>query len=262
MLRAMWSAASGMQAQQLQIDTIAHNLANVNTNGFKKSRAEFQDLLYQTMVAPGTTSSATTVTPSGIQLGLGVRPGAVKKLFGQGDVAKTDNPLDLMVEGRGFFKVLLPDGTTAYTRDGAFARDQNGQLVNSLGYTVDPAVTIPPDATTIRVGVDGTVSVTQAGQQTATQVGQLELANFPNESGLLAMGNNLFQATEASGNAVDGTPGFDGLGQLSQGFLEVSNVSIVNELVSLITAQRAYELNTRSIRAGDEMLQQLNQVIR
>ncbi|ANM30552.1 flagellar basal body rod protein FlgG [Acidobacteria bacterium Mor1] len=262
MLRAMWSAASGMHAQQLQIDTIANNLANVNTNGFKRSRAEFQDLLYQTVIAPGTQSSATTQTPSGIQLGLGVRPGAVKKLFGQGDVAKTDNPLDVMVEGQGFFKVLLPDGNTAYTRDGAFATDANGQLVNSQGYQVDPAITIPPDATTIRIGLDGTVSVTQPGQQAATQVGQMELANFPNPSGLISQGNNLYLATEASGNAVDGTPGLDGLGALSQGFLEVSNVSIVNELVNMITAQRAYELNTRSIKAGDEMLQQLNNIIR
>ncbi len=262
MLRAMWSAASGMHAQQLQIDTIAHNLANVNTNGFKRSRAEFQDLLYQTVTAPGTASSTTTQTPSGIQLGLGVRTGAVKKLFGQGSVAKTDNPLDVMIEGQGFFRVLLPDGNTGYSRDGAFATDQNGQLVTSQGYQVDPAITIPPDATSIRIGLDGTVSVTQQGQQAATQVGQLELSSFPNPSGLLSLGDNLYLPTEASGTAVDGTPGLDGLGELSQGFLEVSNVSIVNELVNMITAQRAYELNTRSIKAGDEMLQQLNNIIR
>ncbi len=262
MQRAMWSAASGMQAQQVQIDTIAHNLANVNTNGFKRSRAEFQDLLYQTLRAPGASSSSVTRNPAGIQLGMGSRTGSIKKLFSQGDVRKTDNPLDLTIQGQGFLKVLMPDGALAYTRDGAFTANAEGQLVNFQGYPLDPPITLPPDALTITVGADGTVSVTQPGQTTPTEVGQVELANFVNPSGLLSLGGNLLQPTEASGTAVDGTPGLDGLGTLSQGFLEISNVSIVNELVNMIAAQRAYDLNTRAIRAADEMMQQLNNMIR
>ncbi|HEU4401280.1 MAG TPA: flagellar basal-body rod protein FlgG [Candidatus Polarisedimenticolia bacterium] len=262
MQRALWSAASGMQAQQLQIDTIANNLANVNTNGFKRSRAEFQDLLYQTITAPGAPSSATTRNPAGLQLGLGVKPGSVKKIFGQGDFKKTDNPLDVVIQGQGFFKVLLPDGTLSYTRDGAFTTNRDGQLVNAQGYTLDPPVTLPPDTLSVTVGADGTVSVTQPGQAAATQVGQIELGNFVNPTGLLSLGGNLFQPTGASGDAVDGTPGLDGLGTIGQGFLEVSNVSIVSELVDMIAAQRAYELNSRAIRASDEMMQQLNSLVR
>jgi flagellar basal-body rod protein FlgG len=262
MQRALWSAASGMAAQQLQIDTIANNLANVNTNGFKRSRAEFQDLLYQTITAPGASSSSTTRNPAGVQLGLGAKPGSVKKIFGQGDFKKTDNPFDVVIQGQGFFKVLLPDGTTAYTRDGAFTSDRDGQLVNSQGYALDPAITLPTDALTVTIGADGTVSVTQPGQTTPTEIGQIELANFVNPTGLLALGGNLFRPTAASGDAVDGTAGTDGLGTLQQGFLEVSNVSIVNELVDMIAAQRAYELNSKAIRASDEMMQQVNGLIR
>jgi flagellar basal-body rod protein FlgG len=217
MQRAVWSAASGMQAQQLQIDTIANNLANVNTAGFKRSRAEFQDLLYQTVTAPGARSSSTTRTPGGIQLGLGARPSAVKKIFSQGDLKGTANPLDLAIEGAGFFKVLRPDGT---------------------------------------------VSVTQPGQAAQTEVGQLELAGFVNPTGLLSLGGNLFQPTESSGDATDGTPGLDGLGLLAQGYLEISNVSVVTELVDMIAAQRAYELNSRTIQAADDMMQQVNNIIR
>jgi flagellar basal-body rod protein FlgG len=262
MQRAVWSAASGMQAQQLQIDTIANNLANVNTAGFKRSRAEFQDLLYQTVTAPGARSSSTTRSPAGIQLGLGSKPSSVKKIFSQGDLKTTGNPLDLAIEGAGFFKVLRPDGTTAYTRDGALTADADGQLVNAEGYPLDPPVTIPPDALTVSVGRDGTVSVTQPWQSTTTEVGQLELANFVNPTGLLSLGGNLFQPTEASGDAVDGTPGLDGLGLLSQGYLEISNVSVVTELVDMIAAQRAYELNSRTIRAADDMMAQVNQIVR
>jgi flagellar basal-body rod protein FlgG len=262
MLRALWSAASGMQAQQLQIDTIANNLANVNTNGFKRSRSEFQDLLYQTVTAPGVRSSSSTRNPAGIQLGLGAKPGSVKKLFSQGDFKRTENPLDLVVQGRGFFKVLMPDGTTSYTRDGAFTADRDGQLVTSQGYLLDPPVTVPPDTLSITVAPDGTVSVTQPGQSTATEIGQIELANFVNPSGLLSMGGNLYQATAGSGDSVDGTPGLDGLGTIAQGFLEISNVSIVNELVDMIAAQRAYELNSRAVKAADEMLQRVNTLSR
>lgn len=262
MQRAIWSAASGMQAQQLQIDTIANNLANVNTTGFKRSRAEFQDLLYQTVAAPGAASSKSTRRPSGIQLGLGVKPAAVKKEFSQGDMKKTDNPLDLVIEGRGFFKLLQADGTVAYTRDGSFTANENGELTNALGLLLDPPITLPSDALTVEVGRDGTVSVTQPGQNAGAQVGQIELASFVNPTGLVSLGGNLFQPTDASGDALDGTPGLEGLGSVAQGFLEVSNVSIVNELVDMITAQRAYELNSRTVRSADEMMQQLNNVIR
>ncbi|MFQ5718809.1 MAG: flagellar basal-body rod protein FlgG [Acidobacteriota bacterium] len=262
MQRALWTAASGMASQQLNVDTIANNLANVNTTGFKRSRAEFRDLLYQTVTAPGTSSSTTTVSPAGIQLGHGVRPAAVKKLFSQGEFKKTDNPLDLIVQGDGFFQVIQPDGTTAYTRDGALTSDRDGNLVNSEGFLLDPPITLPPDTLSITVGADGTVSVVQPGQTTATQVGNIELANFVNPSGLIALGGNLFQPSEASGDPITGTPGQDGLGSLAEGFLEISNVSIVNELVELIAAQRAYELNSRSVRAADEMLQQINQLVR
>jgi flagellar basal-body rod protein FlgG len=262
MERALWSAASGMQAQQMQIDTIANNLANVNTNGFKRSRAEFQDLLYQTVAAPGTSSSQTTRRAAGIQLGLGTRPASVKKLFSQGDFKNTENPLDFVIQGQGFFKVLQPDGTLAYTRDGAFTANRDGQLVNSQGYTLDPPITLPTDTLSVTVGADGTVSVTQPGQSSATDVGQIELSNFVNPTGLLSLGGNLYQPTAGSGDAVDGTPGLDGLGALAQGFLEVSNVSIVNELVDMIAAQRAYELNSRAVKAADEMMQQVNGLVR
>jgi flagellar basal-body rod protein FlgG len=262
MQRAIWSAASGMQAQQLQIDTIANNLANVNTNGFKRSRAEFHDLLYQTVIAPGARTSTTTRVPAGVQLGLGARPAAVKKLFSQGDAKKTDNPLDLMIEGQGFFKILQPDGSIAFSRDGAFTADQDGQLVTASGYPLDPPITLPPDALTMKIAPDGTVSVTQPGVATATEIGQIELASFVNPSGLLGLGSNQFRQTDASGDPLEGTPGLDGLGTLTQGFLEVSNVSIVNELVDMIAAQRAYELNSKAIRAADDMMTQVNGIVR
>jgi flagellar basal-body rod protein FlgG len=258
----MWSAASGMHAQQLQIDTIANNLANVNTNGFKRSRAEFRDLLYETINAPGAPSSASTRAVAGIQLGLGVRPGSVKKLFSQGDFKNTNNPLDLVVQGQGFFKILMPDGTTAYTRDGAFTSNRDGQLVTSQGHLLDPPITLPPDSLSLNIGADGTVSATQPGQASPVELGQIELANFVNPTGLLSLGGNLYQPTEASGDAIDGTPGLDGLGTLGQGFLEISNVSIVTELVDMIAAQRSYELNSRTVRAADEMMQQINNLVR
>jgi flagellar basal-body rod protein FlgG len=261
-MKAMWTAASGMHAQQMQVDTISNNLANVNTNGFKRSRAEFHDLLYQTFQAPGTPSSNITRNPSGIQLGLGVQPGAIKKSFAQGDFKNTGNPLDLVVKGSGFFRVLMPDGSLGYTRDGAFTADNEGQLVTARGYLLDPPITLPPDTLSVTVGVDGTVSVIQPEQAQPTELGQIELTNFVNPAGLASLGGNLFRETASSGDPIDGTPGLDGLGTLSQGFLELSNVSIVTELVDLISAQRAYELNSRAVQASDEMLQQLNGLVR
>ena len=261
MERSLWTAAAGMAAQQTNLDVIANNLANVNTTGFKKSRAEFQDLLYQTILAPGTASSASTNIPTGVQVGLGARTAAVKRLFQQGDFKPTDNPLDMVIEGGGFFTVLRPDGTQAYTRDGAFTVDENGNVVNALGYQLDPPITIPQDSLGVTIGRDGTVSARLA-DGTVTQLGNIELANFINSAGLQSQGNNLFIPSIASGDAVTGTPGQDGLGEISQGFLETSNVSIVTELVDMISAQRAYELNSRAIRTADEMLQQLAQLVR
>lgn len=261
MQRALWTAAAGMSVQQLNMDVIANNLANVNTTGFKRSRAEFHDLLYQTINAAGTASSQSTNLPSGIQIGLGAKTAAVKRLFQQGDFKATENPLDVVIEGDGFFKVNRPDGTVAYTRDGAFTTDENGTVVNSLGYTLDPPLTLPQDAKALTIGRDGTVSV-KVADGTTTQLGTIELANFINPAGLESLGNNLYAQSPASGDATLGTPGQNGFGELSQGYLEVSNVSIVTELVDMITAQRAYEINSRSIRAADEMLQQVAQLVR
>ena len=261
MERSLWTAAAGMAAQQTNLDVIANNLANVNTTGFKRSRAEFQDLLYQTVIAPGTASSASTNIPTGIQVGLGARTAAVKRLFQQGDFKPTENPLDMVIEGGGFFTMIRPDGTQSFTRDGSFTVDENGNVVNSLGYQLDPPITVPQDAIGITVGRDGTVSARLA-DETVTQLGSIELANFINPAGLQSQGNNMFVASIASGDAITGTPGQDGLGEISQGFLETSNVSIVTELVNMISAQRAYELNSRAIQTADEMLQQLAQLVR
>lgn len=262
MQRALWTAATGMHAQQLNVDTIANNLANVNTTGFKRSRAEFNDLFYQTLVAPGTAASTTERNPTGIQLGMGSRPAAVRKLHSGGELKNSENPLDLAIEGRGFLKVSRSDGTTAYTRDGSLTPNDEGVLVNSAGLPLDPPITIPADATSVTIARDGTVSVRQPGQDTSTDVGQIELATFINPAGLVSIGSNLYLQTEASGDPTVGTPGSDGLGDVLQGFLELSNVSIVTELVDLIAAQRAYELNSRAIQAADQMMQQLNNLVR
>lgn len=262
MNRSLWIAATGMEAQQLRIDVIANNLANVNTAGFKKSRADFQDLLYQNITPAGASSSATTEVPTGIQIGHGVRPVATQKIFTQGAFQETGNQLDLGIEGAGFFQVLQPDGEVAYTRSGALKVDKDGNVVTSDGHLIEPSVTIPTDSLSINISTDGVVSVLQPGSASPTDVGNFELARFINPAGLMALGKNLFLATTASGDATTGTPGTDGVGTLAQGFLEMSNVSIVEEMVDMIVSQRAYELNAKSIQASDEMLQQANNVKR
>mgnify|MGYP000482357169 FL=1 len=262
MIRSLWTSATGMQSQALNLDVISNNLANVNTSGFKKSRAEFQDLLYETLLPAGTSSSQDTEIPAGIQLGHGTRPSTVLKLFSQGNMENTQNELDLAIEGDGFFQITLPNGETAYTRDGAFKLDSDGRIVNSDGFTMEPEIAIPSDAMSISVGLDGTVSVLQAGESTPSEIGTIELARFINPAGLISMGKNLFIPSEASGNEVIGTPGEDGMGTLAQGFLEMSNVSVVDEMVNMITAQRAYESNSKAIQAADDMLQLANNVKR
>ena len=256
MIRALYTAATGMNAQETNIDVISNNLANVNTSGYKKSRADFQDLIYQYLVEPGAPTSTTTQSPSGIQIGLGVRPAAVQKVFAQGDLSSTTNPLDLAIEGDGFFQVQLPDGSTAYTRAGAFQLSSTGQFVTSDGFVVDPGITIPNDATGITVGQDGLVSVRQPNVAAPTQIGTLTAVRFPNNAGLRATGKNLYEETEASGSPVTGTFGQSGVGRISQGFLESSNVSVVEQVVNMITAQRAYEASSKGVSTADEMLSQ------
>jgi flagellar basal-body rod protein FlgG len=251
-----------MQAQALNLDVIANNLANVNTAGFKKSRAEFQDLLYETIRPAGTPSSQDSEVPAGIQLGHGTRPSTVLKIFSQGNMENTQNELDLAIEGDGFFQITLPNGEIAFTRDGAFKLDSDGRMVNSDGFALEPEITIPSDALSISVGLDGTVSVLQAGETASSEIGTIELARFINPAGLISMGKNLFMTSEASGDEMTGTAGEDGLGTLAQGFLEMSNVSVVDEMVNMITAQRAYESNSKAIQAADEMLQLANNVKR
>ncbi|BCG48902.1 Flagellar basal-body rod protein FlgG [Citrifermentans bremense] len=256
MIRALWTAASGMQAQQLAIDVVANNLANSSTTGFKKSRADFQDLMYQTEKTTGAPATNATTIPTGIQVGLGVRPGAVSKIFTTGNIIATGNELDLAIQGDGFLQVQQSDGSTAYTRAGALKRDGQGRVVTSDGQPIIPEILIPSNATRVTVGSDGTVSVQQAGQTAATTVGTLQLASFSNPSGLNAIGKNLFLPTDSSGAATTGTAGQNGLGTIEQGFLENSNVSVMEEMVSMIVGQRAYEINSKAIQASDDMLQQ------
>ncbi len=262
MIRSLWTSATGMQAQALNLDVIANNLANVNTAGFKKSRAEFQDLLYETLRPAGTSSSQDTQVPTGIQIGHGTRPSTVLKIFSQGNMENTKNELDLAIEGDGFFQIILPNGETAYTRDGSFKLDSDGLIVNSDGFALEPEISIPSDALSISVGIDGTVSVLQAGDSIPSEIGTIELARFVNPAGLISTGRNLYITSEASGDEMTGIPGEDGLGSLAQGFLEMSNVSVVDEMVSMITAQRAYEVNSKSIQTADEMLQMANNIKR
>jgi flagellar basal-body rod protein FlgG len=261
MIRALYTAATGMQAQQLNIDVIANNLANVNTAGFKKSRADFQDLLYQTLRTPGAPSTTSTQSPTGIQVGLGARPAAIQRVFLQGDYNQTGNALDVAIEGVGFFQTTMPDGTLAFTRAGAFKLDNQNRVVNSEGLPMEPTISIPDGAQDISVGQDGVVSAVLPGQSTATQVGQIQTARFANPAGLRAMGRNLFQETETSGAPQVGVPGQENRGTLVQGFLENSNVSVVEELVGLITSQRAYEVTSKAIQTADEMLRATNAIV-
>lgn len=260
-MRALWTAATGMQAQQLTLDVVANNLANVQTTGFKRSRVDFQDLVYEILQAPGATSAAGQEIPSGLQVGHGSRAVATQRLFIKGDLQQTGNPLDLAIEGDGLFQIQQPSGETAYTRAGAFKKDSQGRLVTSDGFAVEPQITIPANALTINVGVDGIVSVSLAGQTQPQQVGTIQLVRFVNPAGLLSQGRNLFLPTQASGDATPGTPGQDGLGTLLQGFVEGSNVNVVEEMVGLITSQRAYEINSRAIRTADEMMQTANNLV-
>ena len=263
MIRSLFSAATGMIAQQMNIDTIANNLANVNTTGFKKSRVNFQDLMYETIKPAGTETQAGTTIPEGIQVGHGVRPSAVSKIFSPGAAIQTGNSLDMMIEGDGFFQVQLPDGTTAYTRDGAFKINAEGTVLTADGYQLTPTITIPTDAELITVGSDGTVSVTVPGSATPQQLGTLQLVRFANAAGLDArLGRNLLLETQSSGTPQAGQPGMDGLGTVEQGFLENSNVQVVEEILNMIIAQRAYEANSKTITTADEMLQTANNIRR
>lgn len=260
MIRSLWISKTGLDAQQTKIDVIANNLANVSTNGFKRARAVFEDLLYQTVRQPGAQSSQQTQLPTGLQLGTGVRPVATERIFAQGNLQQNGNPLDVAIQGNGFFQVLLPDGTTAYSRDGSFKIDSQGQLVTSSGFQIQPAVTIPSNALSVTIGRDGVVSVTRPGAPTPSQVGSLTLAGFVNPAGLQSFGENLYLETAASGTPSAGAPGTNGLGLLNQGYLETSNVNVVEELVSMIQTQRAYEINSKAIQTSDQMLQKLVQL--
>ncbi|WMW82341.1 flagellar basal-body rod protein FlgG [Undibacterium cyanobacteriorum] len=260
MIRSLWVAKTGLDAQQTQMDVITNNLANVSTNGFKRSRAVFEDLLYQTVRQPGAQSSQQTQLPSGLQLGVGVRPVATERIFTQGNLQQTGNNKDVAINGQGFFQVLLPDGTTAYTRDGSLQVDNQGQLVTSSGFVIQPAITIPANAQSITVGRDGTVSVTQPGSVAPVQVGSIQLATFINPAGLQALGENLYVETAASGNPGTNAPGTNGAGLLVQGMVETSNVNVAEELVSMIQTQRAYEINSKAINTSDQMLQRLSQI--
>ncbi|MFQ5454938.1 MAG: flagellar basal-body rod protein FlgG [Nitrospirota bacterium] len=262
MIRSLYIAASGMGAQQINIDIISNNLANVNTVGFKKSRGDFQDLLYLTLRVAGAPSGTGTQVPTGIQIGSGVRPVAVQKLFVQGDFQNTQNDLDLAIEGDGFFQIVKPDGTLSYTRAGTFKRDSEGRIVTSDGYLLEPEISIPNNVINITIGTDGVVSVLTAGSSTPTEIGRIELAKFVNPSGLNSIGRNLYIPTAASGEPTIGTPGQDGFGTLAQGFIEASNVNIAEELINMIIGQRAYEINSKAIQTSDEMLQMANNIKR
>jgi flagellar basal-body rod protein FlgG len=261
MTRSLDIGASGMLAQQMNVDVISNNIANMTTTGYKQQRAAFQDLIYQNLDRPGSTSSDSgTIVPTGLQLGLGVRTGAVYRSHSQGALRSTENPMDLAITGDGFFQVQLPDGTTAYTRDGTMQVNENGEIVTVQGYLIDPGITIPPEATGIDINLNGEVLVTLPGQTATSNIGQLQLANFINPAGLEAIGDNLYVETDASGTATTGTPGQEEFGSIRQGALEQSNVNVVEEITSLITAQRAYEMNSNVISTSDEMLQTVTQL--
>lgn len=260
MIRSLWISKTGLDAQQTQMDVVANNLANVSTNGFKRSRAVFEDLLYQTIRQPGAQSSQQTQIPSGLQIGTGVRPVAAERIHTQGNLQQTGNQLDVAIQGSGFFQVLLPDGTTGYSRDGSFQSDAQGQLVTSNGYPLQPAITIPANVSSVTIGRDGVVSVTQPGVPAPVQVGSLQLTTFINPAGLQSAGGNLYQETASSGTPNANVPGSNGTGTLNQNYLETSNVNVVEEMVNMIQTQRAYEINSKAITTSDQMLQKLSQM--
>ncbi|MEW6732489.1 MAG: flagellar basal-body rod protein FlgG [Acidobacteriota bacterium] len=261
MSQSLYTAATGMQLQQRNLDNIANNIANASTVGYKRTRLEFQDILYQNLRTPGAAATASTPLPVGLQIGMGARAISSERIFLQGDFRQTENPLDMVIEGNGFFQVRLSTGDLAYTRAGSFHLDAQGQIVTASGEALEPAIAIPTNATSVTIGADGTVSVTTPGQANAQIVGQIQLASFANPAGLEAVGRNLFRETSASGQAVVGTPDTDGLGRINQGFIEGSNVSVVEELVAMIAAQRAYETNSKVITAADRMLTTINQAV-
>ncbi|MES2563837.1 MAG: flagellar basal-body rod protein FlgG [Pseudomonadota bacterium] len=260
MIRSLWISKTGLDAQQTQMDVTANNLANVSTNGFKRSRAVFEDLLYQTLRQPGAQSSQQTQLPSGLQIGTGVRPVATERIFTQGNLQQTSNPLDVAVQGNGFFQVQMPDGSSAYTRDGAFQVNAQGQLVTASGFPVQPAITVPANTLSVTIARDGVVSVVQAGNTNPTQIGSVQLSGFINPAGLQSKGENLYVETAASGTATPSAPGTNGMGLITQGYVETSNVNVVEELVGMIQTQRAYEINSKAIQTSDQMLQKLAQL--
>ena len=260
MIRSLYIAKTGMEAQQTQLDTISQNLANVSTNGYKRSHAIFEDLMYQNLRQSGANTTEQTQLPTGLQVGLGVRPVATARIYTQGNLQQTSNNLDIAIKGNGFFQIQQPDGTTAYTRDGSFQLSAAGQIVNNNGMTLLPGITIPNNAQSVTVGNDGTVSITLPGNPAPQTVGQVQLANFINPAGLDPKGQNLFTETASSGTPTNGTPTSDGLGMLQQGYVETSNVNVVEELVAMIQTQRAYEMNSKAIQTSDQMLQKLAQI--
>ena len=262
MTRALYTATTGMLGQQLQIDVTSNNISNVNTFGYRKERAEFADLFHQVLQYAGSSTSETTLSPTGIEVGLGVRPTSVQKIFSQGNFKETEQNFDVAITGNGFFQIELPDGTIAYSRDGSFKLDDEGNVVNSQGYLLVPNITIPDDATQVNIGTDGTVTVVQGNDTQVNELGQIETVNFINPAGLHALGDNLYLNTNASGDPIVGTPGLNGFGQLRQGFVETSNVKLVEEMTDLIVGQRAYEANSKSIQTADSMLQTVNQLKR
>ncbi len=260
MIRSLWIARTGLDAQQTNLDVIANNLANVSTNGFKRGQAVFEDLLYQTIRQSGAQSSQQTQIPSGLQLGTGVRPATTARIFTQGNLEQTGNVLDLAINGNGFFQITLPDGTIAYTRDGSFQKDNQGQIVNASGYPLQPAITIPADAISLSISNDGVVSVVQPGNAAATTVGTIQVATFINNGGLQSIGDNLYLETASSGSPTPNTPGLNGAGVLNQYYVETSNVNVAEAMVSMIQTQRAYELNSKVVSTSDAMLARLTQL--
>ncbi|MCF8150262.1 MAG: flagellar basal-body rod protein FlgG [Burkholderiaceae bacterium] len=260
MIRSLWTAKTGLDAHQTSMDVITNNLANVSTNGFKRSRPVFEDLLYQTLRQPGVASSQATTVPSGLMIGTGVRAIGTEHILTQGSVLRTENPLDLAIQGNGFFQVQMPDGTLSYTRDGSFTKDANGQIVTANGYSLSPAITIPSNAISVSITTDGIVSYTQAGVTAPTQIGNIQLASFINAGGLQSTGQNLFVETASSGTPTPNNPGSNGTGLLNQGYVETSNVNVAEELVNMIVAQRGYEMNSKAITTSDQMLARLSQI--